>query len=59
MWDHIKCKHSFQMADDKKSVKQKFGSVMKQSKLNRVKIELRSSGDQGPGQVTRIRVRGE
>ena len=34
MWDHIKCKHSFQMADDKKSVKQKFGSIMKQSKLN-------------------------
>ena len=59
MWDHIKYKHSFQMADDKKSVKQKFGSVMKQSKFNRVKIELRSSRDWGPGWVTRIRVRGE
>lgn len=34
MWDHVKSKHSFEMADEKKSVSQKFGSVMKQSKLN-------------------------
>ena len=34
MWDHVKSKHTFQMYDEKLSVKQKFGSVMKQSKIN-------------------------
>ena len=34
MWDHLKAKHSLEMIGDKQSVKQKFGPVMKQSKLD-------------------------
>lgn len=34
MWDHVKSKHAFQMCEDKMSVKQKYASTMKQSKIN-------------------------
>ena len=34
MWDHVKSRHPYGMADENKSVKQKFGSVMRQTKLN-------------------------
>ena len=34
MWDHVKSRHPYNMADYNKTVKQKFDSVMKQNKLN-------------------------
>ena len=34
MWDHVKSKHAFKIYDEKVSVKEKFHSVMKRSKIN-------------------------